>query len=116
LYAKLNKSSVCAEPHGFSRVRKSEEMPVSRNGKTFFDRKEGPRISPATGRGWGILRGNMMAITVKGSGGGGGTSHEDVTALKQHVLVGYTALTNDCLDDEPAEGTMQKYAGQITIE
>jgi hypothetical protein len=36
---------------------------------------------------------------------GGGVSSDDVTAKREHVLQGYTALTSDS-DDEPAEGTM----------
>lgn len=36
---------------------------------------------------------------------GGGVSSDDVTARKEHVLQGYTALTSDS-DDEPVQGTM----------
>lgn len=37
--------------------------------------------------------------------GGGGVSSDDVTASREHVLKGHTAVTNDS-SDEPAEGTM----------
>lgn len=37
--------------------------------------------------------------------GGGGVSSDDVTASREHVLKGHTAVTNDS-GDEPAEGTM----------
>ena len=36
---------------------------------------------------------------------GGGVSSDDVTAKREHVLQGYTALTSDS-NDEPAQGTM----------
>ena len=38
-------------------------------------------------------------------GGGGGAGSDDVTASKNQVLAGYTAITTDS-DDEPTEGTI----------
>ena len=47
-----------------------------------------------------------MADTILMSGGVGGVTSDDVTARREHVLQGYTALTADS-DDEPAEGGIQ---------
>lgn len=47
-----------------------------------------------------------MADAILMSGGVGGVSSDDVTAKKEHVLQGYTALTSDS-SDEPAEGSIQ---------
>lgn len=52
-----------------------------------------------------------MAKAVICSGGGGGSGSDDCTALKSHVLKGYTAITKDS-DDEPAEGTIESMAGR----
>nr|DAY25774.1 MAG TPA: hypothetical protein [Caudoviricetes sp.] len=46
----------------------------------------------------------MGKILIPGSSGGG-VSSDDVTARREHVLQGYTALTADS-DDEPVQGTM----------
>ena len=46
-----------------------------------------------------------MAKALLMSGGVGGVSSDDVTARREHVLQGYTALTSDS-NDEPAQGTM----------
>lgn len=46
-----------------------------------------------------------MADAILMSGGVGGVTSDDVTARREHVLQGYTALTSDS-DDEPAQGTM----------
>jgi len=46
-----------------------------------------------------------MADAILMSGGVGGVSSDDVTARREHVLQGYTALTSDS-DDEPVQGTM----------
>lgn len=46
-----------------------------------------------------------MADAILMSGGVGGVSSDDVTAKREHVLQGYTALTSDS-DDEPVQGTM----------
>ena len=46
-----------------------------------------------------------MAKALLMSGGVGGVSSDDVTAKREHVLQGYTALTSDS-DDEPVQGTM----------
>ena len=46
-----------------------------------------------------------MADAILMSGGVGGVSSDDVTARREHVLQGYTALTSDS-DDEAIQGTM----------
>lgn len=46
-----------------------------------------------------------MADAILMSGGVGGVASDDVTAKREHVLQGYTALTSDS-DDEPVQGTM----------
>lgn len=46
-----------------------------------------------------------MAKALLMSGGGGGVASDDVTAKREHVLQGYTALTSDS-GDEAAQGTM----------
>lgn len=46
-----------------------------------------------------------MADAILISGGVGGVASDDVTARREHVLQGYTALTSDS-DDEPIQGTM----------
>ena len=46
-----------------------------------------------------------MAKALLMSGGVGGVSSDDVTAKREHVLQGYTALTSDS-SDEPVQGTM----------
>lgn len=46
-------------------------------------------------------------------GGAGGLDSSDVTAKREHVLQGYTALTADSNDD-PAEGTMQRQGAYTT--
>lgn len=46
-----------------------------------------------------------MADAILMSGGVGGVASDDVTARREHVLQGYTALTSDS-DDEVAQGTM----------
>jgi len=46
-----------------------------------------------------------MADAILMSGGVGGVSSDDVTARREHVLQGYTALTSDS-NDEPVQGTM----------
>lgn len=46
-----------------------------------------------------------MAKALLMSGGVGGVSSDDVTAKREHVLQGYTALTSDS-DDEPVQGTI----------
>ena len=46
-----------------------------------------------------------MADAILMSGGVGGVTSDDVTARREHVLQGYTALTSDS-DDEPVQGTM----------
>ena len=46
-----------------------------------------------------------MADAILMSGGVGGVASDDVTARREHVLQGYTALTSDS-DDEPIQGTM----------
>lgn len=46
-----------------------------------------------------------MAKALLMSGGVGGVSSDDVTAKREHVLQGYTALTSDS-GDEPIQGTM----------
>ena len=47
-----------------------------------------------------------MAQAILLRGGAGGVTSDDVTARREHVLQGYTALTADG-DDEPAEGGIQ---------
>lgn len=46
-----------------------------------------------------------MAESILLKQGGGGTGSDECTALREHVLASYTAVTKDS-DDEPAEGTM----------
>ena len=46
-----------------------------------------------------------MAEAILMSGGVGGVASDDVTAKREHVLQGYTALTSDS-DDEVVQGTM----------
>lgn len=46
-----------------------------------------------------------MADAILMSGGVGGITSDDVTARREHVLQGYTALTADS-DDEPVQGTI----------
>ena len=47
----------------------------------------------------------MGKILIPGSSGGG-VSSDDVTARREHVVKGYTALTADS-NDEPAEGLIE---------
>lgn len=57
----------------------------------------------------------MGKILIPGSSGGGVNS-DDVTAKREHVLQGYTALTADS-DDEPVQGTMvNRGNGMDTVE
>ena len=54
-----------------------------------------------------------MAEAILMSGGVGGVTSDDVTARREHVLQGYTALTADG-DDEPVQGTIpDKGVGNI---
>lgn len=46
-----------------------------------------------------------MADAILMSGGVGGVTSDDVTARREHVLQGYTALTSDS-NDEPVQGSM----------
>ena len=46
-----------------------------------------------------------MADAILVSGGVGGVTSDDVTARREHVLQGYTALTSDS-NDEPVQGTI----------
>lgn len=46
-----------------------------------------------------------MAVCLINKSGGGGISSDDVTAKREHVLQGFTALTSDS-NDEPAQGTI----------
>lgn len=46
-----------------------------------------------------------MAVCLINKSGGGGITSDDVTAKREHVLQGYTALTSDS-NDEPAQGTI----------
>lgn len=56
-----------------------------------------------------------MAICLINKSGGGITS-DDVTARREHVLQGYTALTSDS-NDEPVQGTMvNRGNGMDTVE
>ena len=56
-----------------------------------------------------------MAICLRNKSGGGITS-DDVTARREHVLQGYTALTSDS-NDEPVQGTMvNRGNGMDTVE
>ncbi len=48
-----------------------------------------------------------MAKALLMSGGVGGVDSDDVTARREHVLQGYTALTSDS-NDEPAQGTIPR--------
>lgn len=51
------------------------------------------------------------------AGGGGGTSSDDVTATRDKVLAGYTAVTADS-GDEPINGTMPNqgaWTGRIGV-
>lgn len=52
-----------------------------------------------------------MAKAIIAVGGGGGGSSDDVTALKSHVLSGYTAITKDS-NDEVVGGTMANNPAQ----
>ena len=57
----------------------------------------------------------MGKILIPGSFGGGVTS-DDVTAKREHVLQGYTALTADS-DDEVVEGTIQNHGnGMVAVD
>ena len=58
-----------------------------------------------------------MADAILMSGGVGGVTSDDVTAKREHVLQGYTALTSDS-DDEVVQGTMvnRGYHGPDTSE
>ena len=57
----------------------------------------------------------MGKILIPGSFGGGVTS-DDVTAKREHVLQGYTALTADS-DDEVVEGTIQNRGnGMVAVD
>lgn len=58
-----------------------------------------------------------MAKALLMSGGVGGVSSDDVTAKREHILQGYTALTADG-DDEAVQGTMvnRGYHGPDTSE
>lgn len=57
-----------------------------------------------------------MADAILMSGGVGGVTSDDVTARREHVLQGYTALTADS-DDEPVQGTMANRGnGMDTVE
>lgn len=54
-----------------------------------------------------------MADAILMAGGTGGVTSDDVTAKREHVLQGYTALTADG-DDEPVQGTIpDKGVGNI---
>ena len=46
-----------------------------------------------------------MAVCLINKSGGGGITSDDVTAKREHVLQGYTALTSDS-NDEPVQGTI----------
>lgn len=57
-----------------------------------------------------------MAIALLKLGGGGGTTSDELTATKNQVLQGYTAVTSDS-DDEPIEGTIPNRGnGMVTVE
>lgn len=57
-----------------------------------------------------------MADAILIAGGTGGVSSDDVTAKREHVLQGYTALTADS-DDEAVQGTMvNRGNGMDTVE
>ena len=57
-----------------------------------------------------------MADAILMSGGVGGVASDDVTAKREHILQGYTALTVDS-DDEPVQGTMvNRGNGMDTVE
>ena len=57
-----------------------------------------------------------MADAILMSGGVSAVTSDDVTAKREHVLQGYTALTADS-DDEPAQGTMvNRGNGMDTVE
>lgn len=57
-----------------------------------------------------------MANAILMSGGVSAVTSDDVTAKREHVLQGYTALTADS-DDEPAQGTMvNRGNGMDTVE
>lgn len=57
-----------------------------------------------------------MADAILMSGGVGGVASDDVTAKREHVLQGYTALTADS-DDEAVQGTMvNRGNGMDTVE
>ena len=57
-----------------------------------------------------------MAEAILMSGGVGGVASDDVTAKREHVLQGYTALTSDS-DDEVVQGTMvNRGNGMDTVE
>ena len=57
-----------------------------------------------------------MADAILMSGGVGGITSDDLTARREHVLQGYTALTADS-DDEPVQGTMANRGnGMDTVE
>ena len=53
-----------------------------------------------------------MADAILMSGGIGGVTSDDVTAKREHVLQGYTALTADS-DDEPVQGTMPNHGNIV---
>lgn len=54
-----------------------------------------------------------MADALLKIGGMGGTSSDELTATKNHVLQGYTAVTSDS-DDEPISGTIPKHGTWVT--
>ena len=57
-----------------------------------------------------------MAIALLKLGGGGGISSDELTATKNQVLQGYTAVTSDS-DDEPIEGTIPNRGnGMVAVE
>lgn len=57
-----------------------------------------------------------MADALLKIGGMGGTSSDELTATKNHVLQGYTAVTSDS-DDEPIQGAMiNRGNGMDTVE
>lgn len=57
-----------------------------------------------------------MAKALLMSGGVGGVTSDDVTARREHVMQGYTALTSDS-NDEPVQGTMvNRGNGMVAVD
>lgn len=52
-----------------------------------------------------------MADILLPMGGGGGGASDECTAIRSHVLAGYTAVTADS-NDEPVEGLIQSMGGR----